>query len=278
MSASSTCSARRAAANRANAQRSTGPRTPAGKHASSQNASTHHAYAADLLLPGESETLFHAHRDAFLQRLCPMDALELALAERAISVTWRLRRLQAADQFLTLMEEADLRESVKDQNQELEEFRRENDDFDDDDPSLPPLPNPVELSPDSFSPGFLIARALRAPTDDPKHHRTRTNCPFERLLATEQRLQGMMHRALSELRRLQSDRRNHPPTQTCPFLTPEEPDEESAEEPDHPTSEEPSPSVSSVSSVAEPPSAAEPRSLQNEPTCHNGSPARRALS
>jgi hypothetical protein len=36
--------------------------------------------------------------------------------------------------------------------------------------------------------------------------------------------------------------------------------------------------VSSVSSVAEPPSVAEPRSLQNEPICHNGSPARRALS
>ena len=51
MSASSTCSARRAAANRANAQRSTGPKTPAGKHASSslqnkpicQNGSSSHS-------------------------------------------------------------------------------------------------------------------------------------------------------------------------------------------------------------------------------------------
>jgi hypothetical protein len=257
MSSSSTCSAQRAAANRLNAQHSTGPRTQEGKERSAQNASTHHAYAADLLQPGEPEPFFHAHREAILERLCPMDAVELCLAERVVSAAWRLRRLQSADHYLSLMEEADFRQSIKDQNQQLKEFHERNaDDFDN---TEEPLPQ-VDLPPQSFSPGFLIARAFRAPVDDPRQNRSRTNSPFERLLSAEQRLQGMMHRALKELRDLQSQRRdrshdNNIDKETCPFLTPEQDEADDQ----HPVPQD-SPAVTQTTLV------------QNEPTCHNGSP------
>src|SRR5258706_9117847 len=152
-------SPQRAAANRANAQKSTGPRTPEGKQRSAQNASTHQAYCADLLQPGEPEPFFHAHRQAVLERLCPMDAVELCLADRVVSAAWRLRRLQAADYYLALMEEADFREHTKDQNQQLQEFCERNDDFDSHDDNAAPPP-PVDLPPQPFSPAFLLARAF----------------------------------------------------------------------------------------------------------------------
>ena len=255
MSSSSTCSAQRAAANRLNAQHSTGPRTPQGKRAVSLNASTHHAYAADLLQPGEPEPFFHAHREAILERLCPMDAVELCLAERVVSAAWRLRRLQSADHYLSLMEEADFRQSIKDQNQQLKEFHEQSDD-DFDNPEEP-LPQ-VDLPAQPFSPGFLIARALRAPVDDPRQNRSRTNSPFERLLAAEQRLQGMMHRALRELRDLQSQRRDHPHDETSPFLTPDT-EQDDNHEPAQQDSPAPAPDDATLS-------------VQNKATCQNDSP------
>jgi hypothetical protein len=260
-SSSSTCSAQRAAANRANAQHSTGPRTPQGKRAVSQNAATHNAYCADLLQPGEPEPFFHAHREAVLERLCPMDAVELCLADRVVSAAWRLRRLQAADHYLALMEEADLREQAEDQRRQLDELRQraaqlnvtvdgDSDPLNGDDscPGLPTQP---------LSPGLLIAHALRPRLGDPPFQNTRPNSPFERLLAAEQRLQGMIHRALKELRDLQSQRRDHPhdDDEICPFLTPDDEDHDDNNDEDAPKR----------------PNPADP-SLQNKATCQNDSP------
>jgi hypothetical protein len=62
----------------------------------------------------------------------------------------------------------------------------------------------------------------------------------------------MIHRALKELRDLQSQRRNHPQDETCPFLTPDEDDDNDED-------------------TAKRANATDP-SLQNEPTCQNDSP------
>jgi hypothetical protein len=85
------------AANRANAQRSTGPRTIEGKARSALNATTHAGFAAATLLPHEDPEPFLRFRKAWVKTYSPQTLPELYLIDRAISLAWRLRRLQAAD-------------------------------------------------------------------------------------------------------------------------------------------------------------------------------------
>jgi len=85
------------AANRANAQRSTGPKTPEGKARSALNATTHAGFAAATLLPHEDPDPFLRFRKAWVKTYSPQTLPELYLIDRAISLAWRLRRLQAAD-------------------------------------------------------------------------------------------------------------------------------------------------------------------------------------
>ncbi|MCL5279098.1 MAG: hypothetical protein M1376_04230, partial [Planctomycetes bacterium] len=79
-------------ANRLNAQKSTGPRTPEGKAVVARNALTHGLLARAGVLPGEDEHEFQAHRQGLLQQLRPGTPLEEVLAERAVDLSWRLRR------------------------------------------------------------------------------------------------------------------------------------------------------------------------------------------
>jgi hypothetical protein len=80
-------------ANRRNAQLSTGPRTDEGKAKSSGNAMRHGPTAQTAFLPGEDEEEFASLRQKLIAALDPRDALEFELAERNISVFWRLRRV-----------------------------------------------------------------------------------------------------------------------------------------------------------------------------------------
>jgi hypothetical protein len=86
------------AANQANAQLSTGPRTEAGKARSSQNAIKHGLFSRQLLLPGEDPNALASFRSSVLKRLAPRDLLELQVVEQYISSSWKLRRLEAAEQ------------------------------------------------------------------------------------------------------------------------------------------------------------------------------------
>ena len=69
-------------ANRLNAQKSTGPRTPEGKAVVAQNAVKH------------CQTEFDLHREAMLGELAPVGRMESVLAERAVSLSWRLERVE----------------------------------------------------------------------------------------------------------------------------------------------------------------------------------------
>src|SRR5437660_8310033 len=91
--ATATVSEKKLAANRQNAQKSTGPRTKQGKRTAAQNALRHGGFAANTLLPHEDPAAFYNFRRAFVQDLCPMTAPELFLADRAVSLAWRLQRL-----------------------------------------------------------------------------------------------------------------------------------------------------------------------------------------
>jgi hypothetical protein len=83
-------------ANRLNAQKSTGPQTPQGKAVVSQNALKHGLSARHDVITSESQADFDLHRDALLAELAPIGPMESILADRIVSLSWRLKR---ADQI-----------------------------------------------------------------------------------------------------------------------------------------------------------------------------------
>jgi hypothetical protein len=80
--------------NRSNARKSTGPRTPEGKAAASQNAVKHGLLAEQVVIQGEDPEEFDLYRAGMLAELAPVGAVEAMLAERAVSLAWRLRRAE----------------------------------------------------------------------------------------------------------------------------------------------------------------------------------------
>jgi hypothetical protein len=80
-------------ANRQNAQKSTGPKTAEGKAAVSQNALKHGLFT-DSLVFGENEADYEAFHDEMLAELEPVGAVETTMAERIISLWWRLKRAE----------------------------------------------------------------------------------------------------------------------------------------------------------------------------------------
>ena len=81
-------------ANQQNAQKSTGPQTAEGKAVVSQNAVKHGLFAAESVIQGENEADYEAFHDNMLAELAPIGMVELMLAERVISLWWRLRRAE----------------------------------------------------------------------------------------------------------------------------------------------------------------------------------------
>jgi hypothetical protein len=81
-------------ANRSNAQKSTGPRTPEGKATVSQNAVKHGLLAAQAVIKGEDPGEFEFYRDQMLGELAPVGQMESVLAERVVSLSWRLQRAE----------------------------------------------------------------------------------------------------------------------------------------------------------------------------------------
>jgi hypothetical protein len=79
-------------ANRQNAQKSTGPRSPEGKDAISQNAVKHGLTARQDVISSESQADFDLYRDRMLAELAPDSPMESMLAERIVSLSWRLKR------------------------------------------------------------------------------------------------------------------------------------------------------------------------------------------
>ena len=81
-------------ANRVNSQKSTGPRTAEGKATVSQNAVKHGLFAYKALIYGEHQVDFDLHREVLLDEWRPVGATEYMLAERIVSLAWRLGRAE----------------------------------------------------------------------------------------------------------------------------------------------------------------------------------------
>ena len=91
-------SQRRVEANRRNAQKSTGPRTEAGKAISSMNAVKHGLAAQASLLPGEDPAELNRLAESMQALLEPADPMQQVLVERVVALTWKLRRVAAAEE------------------------------------------------------------------------------------------------------------------------------------------------------------------------------------
>ncbi len=79
-------------ANRRNAQKSTGPRSSQGKIAVSQNAVRHGLSARQVIISSESQADFDLYRERMLAELAPASPMESMLAERIVTLSWRLKR------------------------------------------------------------------------------------------------------------------------------------------------------------------------------------------
>jgi len=79
-------------ANRRNAQKSTGPRTSEGKVAVSQNAIQHGLLTRQNVISSESQADFDLYRERMLTELAPASPMESMLAERIVTLSWRLKR------------------------------------------------------------------------------------------------------------------------------------------------------------------------------------------
>ena len=81
-------------ANQQNAQKSTGPQTADGKAVVSKNAVKHGLFAAEAVVTGENPADYEAFHDQFLTELAPFGMVETLLAERIVSLAWRLQRVE----------------------------------------------------------------------------------------------------------------------------------------------------------------------------------------
>ena len=79
-------------ANRLNSLKSTGPRTIEGKTVVSQNAVKHGLSAQSDVISSESKADFDLYRRQLLDELGPVSPMESVLAERVVTLSWRLKR------------------------------------------------------------------------------------------------------------------------------------------------------------------------------------------
>jgi hypothetical protein len=81
-------------ANQKNSRKSTGPRTAEGKAVVSKNAVKYGLFAKEVIIFGEDPADYDALHDAILAELAPSGVMEILLAERVVSLTWRLHRAE----------------------------------------------------------------------------------------------------------------------------------------------------------------------------------------
>jgi len=157
-------------ANRSNAQKSTGPRTAEGKAAASHNAVKHGLLAEQVVIHGEDPEEFDLYREGMLAELAPEGVVEAMLAERAVSLAWRLRR---AERLQSAVFATVYRENANDVV------------------LWPKHGLPIEPKPDEEA--VILGQVVM--TDFARAQ------VLDRLLVHERRIEGSLYRTMAELRR-----------------------------------------------------------------------------
>lgn len=82
-------------ANRKNALKSTGPNTLEGKEIASKNSFKHGLHVSDAVIGTENPDEFNKHRELIVKELAPVGPMESILAQRIITLSWRLKRTES---------------------------------------------------------------------------------------------------------------------------------------------------------------------------------------
>jgi len=166
-------------ANRRNSKKSTGPRSPEGKAVVSKNAVKHGLFALNNVIKGENKEDFDLFRSEMLSEMAPVGAVESMLAERIISLSWRLNRAgRMQNQAIDVMME---RDGPSPLTQQLKA-------------SLPKFLRDVQDDPRGSGPELVLGRAA---IKDYTNSRV-----LDRLLMYERRIENSMIKMMDELRKL----------------------------------------------------------------------------
>jgi hypothetical protein len=175
-------------ANRRNAQKSTGPRTPRGKAIVSQNALKHGLLARQAIITSESQAEFDLYRDRILGELAPATPMESMLAERIVTLSWRLKRTgRIQNQAIDAMNTNDTSSPLARLTQSL----------------LPKKHDQSQPSSTSSAPDLTLGRMA---IKDFANARV-----LDRLLMYERRMEHSLYKTIFELQRLRLLRKLQPP-------------------------------------------------------------------
>jgi len=165
-------------ANRRNAGKSTGPRTLQGKAVVAQNAIKHGLLARQNVMRGEDPQEFEHLRDRMLAELVPAGTTESTLAERIVSLSWRLKRAERLqNEVLDYLLGEEIQNCMDDFDEELSAEDMEE------------LTSDVQKDPD-----LAVGRAA---AKDFAHARI-----LDWLMMYERRIEGSLYRTMAELRRV----------------------------------------------------------------------------
>jgi hypothetical protein len=166
-------------ANRRNAQKSTGPRTTEGKVAISKKALKHGFLARQAVISSESQADCDLYRDQILAELNPASPMESILAERIVSLSWRLKRaVRIQNQTIDALNAANTTGPLSKLTQSL--FSKAHD-------------RPY-LAPSASHPDLALGRVA---IKDLSNARV-----LERLLMYERRIEHSLYKTILELQRL----------------------------------------------------------------------------
>ncbi len=163
-------------ANQHNAQKSTGPRTPKGKAAVSQNAVRHGLLTRQDVISSESQADFDLYRRQLLAELDPVSPMESMLAERIVSLSWRLKRVcRIQNQTIDALNAPKTTSPLSKLTQSL-------------------LPKGLQPDPSESAPELALGRLAIEDFSDAR--------VLDRLLMYERRIEHSLYKTLLELQRL----------------------------------------------------------------------------
>ena len=172
-------------ANRENAKKSTGPKTAEGKRVASQNALKHGLFAHEAVIRGESHAEYELHREVLLDEWRPVGPTECMLAERIVSLSWRLQRAELMQN--EAMDCMILRHVVGETDSELDRACRK----------------AYGVSPDELPDSREYLALGRIATE----RRSDNAKLIERLFMHERRIESSLNRTMTYLKKLQIMRR-----------------------------------------------------------------------
>jgi hypothetical protein len=166
-------------ANRRNSKKSTGPKSPEGKAVVSKNAVKHGLFASENVIKGEKQADFDHFHDEMLSKLAPVGPVESMLAERFISLSWRLNRVgRMQNQAIDVMIERDGPSPL------TKQLRA----------SLPKFIRDIQDDPRGSGPELVLGRAA---IKDYSNSRV-----LDRLLMYERRIENSMIKMMDQLYKL----------------------------------------------------------------------------